>query len=328
MVLSDKPSFLQPIEDELNIVENMLDNSIKSSVRLAVDVTSHIIDAGGKRLRPALTLLSAHLCEITDIKDLIDISTAIEMIHMAALMHDDVVDEAMSRRGVATANFQWGNKISVLSGDYTVAKAFYLVSECRNEAIMRSLAGSATKMAESELKQLEVRDDINAMSDCYLSIIEGKTASFISSCCEVGAMIADADEHKTASLASYGLNVGMAFQITDDILDLVGDPEVTGKPAGSDIIEGKLTLPIINTLKESDENVRSEISRIILSRSAADSEIDYIIKAADTCNAVSSSRNTAAEYVDAAINNLSEFAENEYRKSLENLAEAIVSRNM
>lgn len=323
-----KPEFLQVISGELSQIESIITDKLKSDVHTVTDVSSYILKAGGKRLRPALVILSALCCGYEkDITRLIDIAPVVEMIHMATLMHDDVIDGADSRRGFITANSQWGNLVSVLTGDYVVAKAFWMLANYGNTEMMRALAASTIAMAEGELMQIEAKGDIGRLISSYFSIIEGKTAHFMSVCCRIGAIGASASREYEDALESYGRNLGIAFQITDDILDMVGDPVVIGKPVGGDIREGKVTLPVILTLERVDESEKRTIEEIINKDDASDEEIDFIRRTAESTGAVDSSRETAARYVLQAISALDVLPDTRFKDSLRDLAEYILSRD-
>lgn len=323
-----KLEFLQAINSELSQVESVIVDKLKSDVHTVTDVSSYILKAGGKRLRPSLVILSAMACgHDGDTARLINIASAAEMIHMATLMHDDVIDSAESRRGFATANSQWGNQVSVLTGDYVVAKAFWMLANYGNEAMMRALAASTIAMAEGELMQIEAKGDIDCLTSSYFPIIEGKTAEFMSVCCRIGAIGASASKACEDTLASYGRNLGIAFQITDDILDMVGDPLVIGKPVGGDIREGKVTLPVILTLERIDQSGRLVIEEIINKDDADDAEIDYIRQTAESTGAVDSSRETAARYILQAVGVLDALPDSTFKTSLRDLAEYILSRD-
>ncbi|MHB1457341.1 MAG: polyprenyl synthetase family protein [Armatimonadota bacterium] len=324
----NKPEFLLSISSELAQVESVIVENLRSDIHTVTDVSSYTLKAGGKRLRPALAILAAMACgHEGETVRLINVASVVEMIHMATLMHDDVIDAAESRRGFLTANSHWGNMVSVLTGDYVVAKAFWILANYGNRKMMLALAGSTIAMSEGELMQIEAKGNIERLINSYFSIIEGKTAHFMSVCCRIGAIAASASKEYEHAIASYGRNLGIAFQITDDILDMVGDPVVIGKPVGGDIREGKVTLPVILTLEQVDASDKRTIEEIINKIEASDDEIDFIRKTAESTGSVDSSRETAARYILQAINDLDALHDSRFKTSLRDLAEYILSRD-
>lgn len=320
-------AFLTPVEKDLKHVDEALSRELFSSVKTVAAVASHVLEAGGKRLRPALVLLSAHACGgECDYEKLINIAAVAEMVHMATLVHDDVIDDADSRRGRVTANARWGNQISVLTGDYMVARAFSMLSRYADTRMWQVLSQATVSMTEGEISQLESRGNTDALITYYLSIIHDKTAVFISSCCQVGAMITGSDRSIEESLTQYGTNLGMAFQITDDLLDLIGDPKVIGKPVGGDIREGKITLPLILALERCNPTERASVERIIHSLNATPEEVEYLKGLAIQTGALEGARLEAKKFVDQAIENLSSLPQTEAREALISLAEYILNR--
>lgn len=320
--------FPQLIQEDLRLVEDALSSELLSSVKIASDVSKDIVQAGGKRLRPSLVILSAKAVgRAYDIERLTKIAACAEIAHMATLMHDDVVDEADSRRGKASANARWGNQVSVLSGDFMVARVFSILAKDGDPEVMRYLSDATIAMTEGELRQLECRNDIEAQKDQYLSIIQDKTAMFMSACCRLGAVIAGVDAEVAEVLAEYGLQFGMAFQVADDILDLVGDPAKTGKPVGGDIREGKVTMPVIFALQKAEPEEQIEIERILRNGDAGSSEIAFIRMVAERTGALDQTRKSAARFVAKAIDSLSHLPESEARACLAELAEQTLTRN-
>lgn len=242
----DAGSFLAPVAEDMAAVEAMLAEEIRSDVRAAYEISGHTLRAGGKRLRPAAVLLSARASQgAFPARTIYASASAVELIHMASLIHDDVVDGAESRRGRPTANAAFGNQISVLVGDYLLAKSIYLAAREGNMDVIRVFSKVTVGLSEGEVLQITSRGDANTSEETYFEIITRKTAGFIAGCCEIGALLAEANEDVSAALTSYGMSLGLAFQIADDLLDFLGDPRITGKPRCSDVREGKMTLPLI-----------------------------------------------------------------------------------
>jgi len=319
------PPLLHPVEAELQRVEEVLRAELSSAVRTVFDVSKHILEAGGKRLRPSLVVLSA--CAVRgdyDADRVVNVAASIELVHMATLMHDDVIDDAESRRGRMTANSFWGNEVSVLAGDYMLAKAFSLLARDGDMRMMQALSRATIAMAEGEIRQIECRGDTKALTAYYLSIIRSKTAEFMSACCRMGSVLAAGSPPVEDALAGYGLNLGLAFQITDDLLDLVGDPALTGKPIGGDIREGKVTMPIILALEKADGADRAALENVIRGATAAD--IDFVRRLVEQTGSVEGTRDAAARYISRAIEELQILQPSEARDCLEDLAQYILHR--
>ncbi len=261
---SDRPiplvSFLDPIQADLAAVETKLNEEIRSDVRAAYAISGHTLSAGGKRLRPAAVLLSARSVKNAFPSQTVYASaSAVELIHMASLIHDDVVDNTDERRGRPTANVIYGNQISVLVGDYLLAKSIYLAAREGVLEVIRIFSKVTVGLSEGEVLQITAQGDPNTSEETYFDIIKRKTAGFIAGCCEVGAVLSEASPVVRQALSDYGLSLGLAFQIADDLLDFLGDPKVTGKPRGSDLREGKMTLPLIAAYRQlGDEDIRKE----------------------------------------------------------------------
>ncbi|HUV05164.1 MAG TPA: polyprenyl synthetase family protein [Armatimonadota bacterium] len=321
------PSFLHSVEAELRRVEEVLHAELSSAVRTVVAVSSHILEAGGKRLRPSLVALSAQACGSSfDTDRLVNVAASAELIHMATLMHDDVIDGAEFRRGRVTANSLWGSQVSVLAGDYMLAKAFSLLARDGDGGIMQALSRATIAMTEGEIAQIESRGDTRTSAARYLSIIHDKTAAFMSACCRIGAILADGSASTQEALARYALDLGLAFQITDDLLDLIGDPARTGKPVGGDIREGKVTLPLILLLEKADPTDRTTVERIVQSDSVTSEDVELVRQLAETSGAVESTRDVAAQYVSRAVESLCALAASDAQDSLRGLAEYVVLR--
>jgi len=321
-------TFLNCIEGDLGLVESRLSDEIMSSVLTAKRAASHILEAGGKRVRPALVILSARACSGEFVlEELIDIAASAELIHMASLMHDDVIDGSHWRRGRLTANAHWGNQASVLTGDYILARAFSLLARSGSSRVMEAIAEAAIAMSESEIRQIEIRREPNLPVESYMAVVLGKTATLMSACCRVGAIFASAPSEQEQALACYGKNLGIAFQITDDLLDLVGNPELTGKPVGSDIREGKVTLPIILTMRKASQEDRLSIQRIISSGEVKAQDIEFVCKTARETGAVDETRLAAAAHITRAEDALCALPPSKAVSSLRALAHYVLSRD-
>ncbi|MHB0912480.1 MAG: polyprenyl synthetase family protein [Armatimonadota bacterium] len=321
VVLKNTKSFAHPVEAELAGVEEVLSAELFSSVRTVAALAGHVREAGGKRLRPMLIALCAKAGGSADPERTVKIAASAEIVHMATLVHDDVIDGSDSRRGRATANACWGNQIAILSGDYMLAKAFALLARDGDVRIMRTLSEATIAMTEGEISQIEAKGDTEALSQQYLSIIRDKTAAFMSACCRMGAILSGRCEEE---LSRYGMDLGMAFQITDDLLDLVGDPAVTGKPVGGDIREGKITMPVILTLERATSE-RAELARI-LHGEASPEDVEHVRRTAETCGAVAETREIAARFTASAKSALSALPPSEAVDSLHQVADFVLGR--
>ncbi len=246
----------RPVEVELAAVEQHLGEYVQEESSIVLRGAAEVLPAGGKRLRPALLLISARACDYMGDRS-IRLATAVELIHMASLTHDDVIDGAGVRRGVPSANSRCGNKLSVLVGDHLYAKAVSILAEHGGLEVMRSAADAICKMTDGEIQQTLCSNNAAYVEEGdYLHIIAGKTAALMSCACRSGALLAHGTDGKAEALADFGFNLGMAFQIVDDVFDLVGEEEDMGKCPGSDIREGKLTLPFVHVLRTADEQDR------------------------------------------------------------------------
>ncbi|HPF43800.1 MAG TPA: polyprenyl synthetase family protein [Syntrophomonadaceae bacterium] len=259
---------------ELNLVEAGLTKHINSNVSIINDAAAHLIKAGGKRMRPAFVLLAAKYFK-EDIKDVILLAEALELIHVATLVHDDLVDNSDTRRGAPTVRSKWGNRTSIYTGNYIFAHALTLLETYDRSDILEILAETSMKICDGEINQMLSCYNTSLGLKNYLRRIERKTALLISVSCQLGAMVSNAEDWEIKALKNYGYYLGMAFQITDDILDLVADEKTLGKPTGSDIRQGVITLPAIYALHHDPR--REELKRFLGSPELCISEAERIL---------------------------------------------------
>ncbi|MDT8902324.1 polyprenyl synthetase family protein [Anaeroselena agilis] len=305
---------------ELASVEQELASIIRSRVDLVSDIGGHLLRAGGKRLRPALYILCAK-CGSQVPAGLVPVAAAIELIHMATLVHDDVIDSAATRRGLATANARWGNHVTVLAGDYLFAKAFSLIAVHGGARALQILTETICSICEGEISQ--ARDLFNprqSMED-YLTRIDNKTACFIAASCELGAMTAGLTTADAEALRLYGYAIGMAFQITDDLLDVTASSEQIGKPAGNDLRQGVLTLPVLYALQHSPQ--AGELRRIIEARDMTDANVQKGIAVVHTTDAVEYCYGRVSDYLTTARRALPASLPAEVYKSLWDIADFV-----
>lgn len=320
--------FLLPVERELQAIEAALRMEVSSAVSTLSEASAHVLLGGGKRIRPALVALSARACNGPyDLSRVVRVAAGVELIHMATLMHDDVVDGAELRRGRAAANALWGDHVAVLAGDFMLAKAFSLIACVADTKIMEVLSSATVAMAEGEARQIESLGDADDLTEGYLSIVRDKTASFMSASCRIGAILASSSPFQENALADYGLHLGMAFQITDDLLDLTGDSALTGKPVGSDIREGKLTLPVIIAMEKASPTNRARISDILRGADVTADDIEFVGAVAEETGAIRETREVAESYVRKALGSLAMFADSDVLRALTALAHHVKTRD-
>ena len=327
--MSAAPGLMACIESELAQVESRLLVETRSEVAAVRDISGHTLLSGGKRLRPALALLSARCVGRTFPQDrAIAAGAASEMIHMATLMHDDVVDESPERRGRPTANSVFGNGITILTGDFLLAKSISLLAHNDdNLRMVRVFADVTVAMAEGEVLQSAVAHDTTIDLSTYEEIIERKTARFLAGCCETGAMLGGATDGEAAALRSYGHHLGMAFQIADDLLDFLGEPDKTGKPLGTDLRDGRVTLPLLHALQVANEKERAELDKLLHRKTIRTADISDLTHRITRLGGFEAARLVADARIDRALLELSRFADSPYKTALEKLARYVVARD-
>ncbi len=314
----------KPLQAELTAFNLHFKEALKSKVPLVDLVTKYLLRQKGKKIRPLLVMLSAQICGGINERSFRG-ATLVEMLHTATLIHDDVVDEAKERRGLPSINAVWKNKVAVLMGDYLLSRGLMLAVESEDFDFLRVITASVKRMSEGELRQIHKTRKLDIDEKSYFQIISDKTASLISTCCEIGARSATDDENKIKALVDYGENLGIAFQIKDDILDYKGKSKITGKPLGGDIKEKKITLPLIHALSLADEKERQSIIKKI-KKSTRGNNLQDILNFVDKYEGIEFSYKVAEEYAGKAKEALSIF-EPETRTSLELLTDFVLLRN-
>ncbi|MBV0913246.1 polyprenyl synthetase family protein [Anianabacter salinae] len=289
------------------------------------EVSAHLIDAGGKRLRPLLTLAAARLCGYAGDHH-IRLAATVEFIHTATLLHDDVVDESGKRRGRPTANLLWDNKSSVLVGDYLFARSFQLMVETGSLRVLDILANAAATIAEGEVLQLTAAQDLATTEDIYLQIVRGKTAALFSAATQVGGVIADAGAEAEQALFDYGDALGISFQIVDDLLDYDGDSGATGKNVGDDFRERKLTLPVIKAVAAADDEERAFWRRVIAKGDQQDGDLEHAMALMARHGTLAATRDDAIAWSDTAKAAILRLPEGDLRGMLHDLADYVVAR--
>jgi octaprenyl-diphosphate synthase len=313
------------IADDLTSLESTIQKLITTKIGFIKEIVNHIIRSGGKRVRPILIMLTARLCGYKGEKH-IPYAAIIEFIHTATLLHDDVVDNAQTRRGSSTANTLWGNEPSVLVGDFLFSKSFELMAHNGSEEIMRIMSEATTSLAEGEILELLKTCDVDTTEQEYFEIIKNKTASLFSAACEVGAILGKVSQGKRVALRDFGHNLGMAFQLTDDVLDYVSYDSVLGKRVGTDLKEGKVTLPLIHTLKSSTKKEKTYINTILNNAKVTAKDFARVGKIIKKYGGVEYTVNTTRQFIENAKLNLQSFKPSAYKDSLITLADYILAR--
>ena len=312
------------IKGDLEVLEQGLQEAVTSTNDLVTEVGMHIVTSGGKRIRPALCLLSARGGRAFDLPHVLPLAEALELIHTASLVHDDVIDEADTRRG--TANARWNNQVAILSGDYIFARAFTLIAEEGYDSyVSKRLADLVCNLSVGEIIQDHaVYQASRGMAD-YYERIQKKTADFLEICCELGAMVGGMDREEMKKLAEYGHCIGMAFQITDDLLDIEQTAETIGKPAGNDIRQGIVTLPVIRALETSPD--AEELERIVTDMEMTDEMVERALEIVKATDGVDFAKAKADEYLARAKAALPEGLPDAIREAYEMVADFIGDRD-
>jgi octaprenyl-diphosphate synthase len=324
--VADLREILQLIEGDLARVEDLFEQQIRSDVPLVAEIARYIREGGGKRIRPALLLLSCRLCGYAGDRAIL-LASVVEFIHTATLLHDDIIDEATVRRGRRSVNSRWGNDITVLLGDFLYTKSMSMALSQDNLRILRLLSDVTLRMIEGELLEIERCADIGMSPEDHLDIIRRKTADLFSGCLRIGAMLAGVSADREAAIARYGLHLGICFQMVDDLLDLTADEKVLGKPVANDLREGKLTLPTLFLLRRGGGAALEKVQAVLDDRGFTRVSADEIVRLAAECGALDEARVLAEEYAEKARRDLDPFERSPYREALAALPDFILARD-
>ncbi len=311
------------VANDLEAVNALIIDKSQSDVSLTAALLDHIIESGGKRLRPLLLLLSSHACNYQGCHH-ISLAAMVEFIHTATLLHDDVVDESALRRGHKTANNIWGSKASILVGDYLLIQSLSLLAAAEDWVIMHLMVDTMHQMSSGEVKQLSNRGNYNLSVDDYLETIRSKTALLFAFSAAVGALLGKKDETTQKSLYNYGLHLGNAFQLIDDALDYSTDANTMGKNTGDDLAEGVITMPLLHVMHHGSETERMEIEQSLKKGSLE--KLPEILKAINRTNAIEATKALAINEMDMAITNLAALPDSIYKEGLVSLARFAVDR--
>jgi octaprenyl-diphosphate synthase len=313
------------VTEDMNRVNRFILDKARSDVDLIPELARHLIDSGGKRLRPMLTLASARLCGYKGDNHVL-LASSVEFMHTATLLHDDVVDESDLRRGKATARILWGNQASVLVGDFLLGQAFKMMVDAGNLPALRILSNAAAVIAEGEVMQLSAAKNTATTEDEYLAVINAKTAALFSAAAEVGATIAERPAAEQSALRSYGRNLGLAFQLIDDALDYSGDAERMGKSVGDDFREGKITLPIILCYRRGSDETRFFLKRTLEDGDIRDGDLERVIATMQSCDAISDTIERARHYGSIARDALAIFSDGPVKDALLEVVDFCIER--
>ena len=303
------------VSDDMAGVNRIIMDKARSDVDLIPELARHLIDSGGKRLRPMLTLASARMCGYEG-GEHVQLAASVEFMHTATLLHDDVVDESDLRRGKKSARILWGNEASVLVGDFLLGQAFKMMVDVGSLEALRILSNAAAVIAEGEVMQLIASKNTETNEDEYLAVIIAKTAALFSAAGEVGAVLAERPKTEQAALRSYGKNLGIAFQLLDDVLDYSGDQEQLGKSVGDDFREGKITLPVVLSFRRGNDENRKFWRRVLQDGDTRDGDLEEAISLIRKSGAIEDTVERARHYGSIAHDALAIFPDTNYKAAL------------
>ena len=315
------------ITSEMALVEAEFERQASSNIQVINYLGEYLRASGGKRVRPALLILSNYASGFNaSAKNVIRLATVMEMLHTATLVHDDIIDNADTRRNRTSVNARFGNQAAVLMGDWLYMSAFETSLKERNLEILDILTHLTRKMTEGELIQLTTLGQTDISETDYFDILQRKTAYLFSACCEIGAILGNADKDEQKALRDYGMNLGMAFQIADDILDFTSEDEVLGKASGADLLEGKSTLPLILLVKK-EPKIKSELEKIMREGDYKTVSREVLLEKLENFGLLAETRNKAYTFAKLATKNLELLPKTEYRSALEEIPSYMIERN-
>jgi octaprenyl-diphosphate synthase len=313
------------VDEDMKAINRIILDKAVSDVELIPKLTHHLVNSGGKRLRPMLAIASSKLCGYEGPKH-ITTAAAIEFMHTATLLHDDVVDESNTRRGRKTARLIWGNQTTVLVGDFLLGQAFRMLVDVGSLPVLRILSNAAATIAEGEVMQLAAAKNTSTTEDAYLEIIDAKTAALFAAAAEVGGAIAERPADEQAALRSYGRNLGLAFQLVDDALDYSGDSKSLGKSVGDDFREGKITLPVILSFRRGTSRDREFWNRTIVTGEIREDDLDHAIALMRTHKTIESTLERARSYGSIAHDALEIFPPSREKSAMQDVIDFCISR--
>ena len=312
-------------EDQLRQVDEHIKLKLSSHVELVGEMATHLMKTGGKRLRPLLTICSSEIFGYKGNRH-INLAACVELIHNATLLHDDVIDKSETRRGFKTTNAIWGNKSSILAGDYLLSRCFEMMVDDGSQEVLKILSSVSSEIAQGEILQLQFEKQIDMVEKNYLDIITAKTASLFGASMRVGGCINDRTNKEKEALESYGRNLGICFQITDDILDYSSKEKIFGKKIGNDFIEGKITLPIILLFQKASVKEREMLNQYFTQKIRTENEFNQVLKLINKYNVIETCKKRADYFSNVASDSLSIFEKNFIVQKLQELSFFIINR--
>ena len=315
------------VEDKLMLTEEKIKTKLISDVELVQKMTDYHIKTGGKRLRALLTLGTAKLCGYTKGSRDVNLAACVELIHSATLMHDDVIDEGVVRRGKETLNRVWNNHSSVLVGDYLLSRCFEMMVEDGNIEVLKLLSSTSSKIAQGEVLQLQHKGEVDMLEETYLKIISAKTAELFAAATKVGAILSNSNKKEKDALEFYGKNLGLTFQIADDTLDYNAELKLFGKKIGQDFFEGKITLPIILLYQKLEIEEKNNLINMFSKDTRDKDDLDKTIASINKHKIINECYQKAQHYINLASNSLSVFEDTKEKEILKNLTTFSLSRS-
>jgi len=312
------------VSEEWSLLDQEIEKQLSSDIELINSISQYIVESGGKRIRPLIVLLSAKACGASDLDRVVKAAAMIEFIHTATLLHDDVVDNSDSRRGIKTAHQSYGNESTILVGDFLYSRAFQIMVQINHMAIMEVMSDATNTIAEGEVLQLINSGNPKTNKEQYLEVIYRKTGKLFEASMVVGGLLNNQSQTVINALQIFGKEMGMAYQIVDDVLDYTSSFEIMGKDVGDDLADGKVTLPMIYAIERATPDMQKIISEAILNKDSQNSE--EIIKCIQTTGSIASSINDAREKTESALHSIQSLDNNKYKKALISLAEIILDR--
>ena len=315
------------VEQKISLVEDKIKSSLESNVDLIYEMVTHHLSSGGKRFRALLTLGSAKLCGYSKGLRDVNLAACVELIHSATLLHDDVIDKSMFRRGKKTANNIWGNQSSILVGDYLLSRCFEIMVEDGNYEILKLLSSTSSHIAQGEVLQLQHNGEIDMLEEIYLKIISAKTAALFSAATKVGAIISNKNNKEKEALHFYGKNLGMTFQIIDDTLDYNSNMNLFGKKIGKDFYGGNATLPAIILYQKANIKEKNLLKKIFKQKERSKEDFKLMLNLISKYNVINQCYEKAEHFINLASNSLSVFDSCREKSILENLTSFSLERS-